>query len=37
LLAEFLARQPLYLTPHFRARFEAPARANLQAALAKNS
>jgi len=35
LLADFLARQPLYLTPHFHAELEAQARANLQTALAR--
>lgn len=34
ILAGFLARDRLYLTDHFHARFDAPARANLRAAIA---
>lgn len=35
ILADFLARPALYLTPALQARFEAAARANLQRALAR--
>lgn len=33
-LGSFLARERLYLTPYFHARLDAPARANLRAAIA---
>ena len=33
-LREFLGREPLYLTPHFRERYQQPARTNLRRALA---
>jgi predicted metal-dependent HD superfamily phosphohydrolase len=33
ILARFLDREPLYLTPHFRHRYETAARGNLQRAL----
>jgi predicted metal-dependent HD superfamily phosphohydrolase len=34
-LRALLAREPLYATPHFRERYELPARANLRRALAR--
>jgi predicted metal-dependent HD superfamily phosphohydrolase len=34
-LRGLLAREPLYATPHFRERYERPARANLRRALAR--
>ena len=35
ILAEFLERDPIYFTEHFRTRREAPARANLQRSLTR--
>jgi predicted metal-dependent HD superfamily phosphohydrolase len=36
ILASFLAREPLYLTPSIRARLEAQARINLRQAIARS-
>ena len=35
ILGAFLARSPLYLTEHFRRKYEAAARRNLEAAIAR--